>query len=435
MDSPNPTIDPRTAHAIAQGVGAALVRLLGPRLAPGAEAPFWIWLRPDRMIISIDPLAVKSIDQVLSPRFTHHLSTALAGRRVLATNSRGVYFQVAYWPARPAHALKSLALDLSQQPGPLAVPVGETKFGPLWLDLREVASALIGGSSGMGKTTLFHAWIQALLHGERAKLFLWDGKEDVEFSRYHGGKVYTSPSLPAVLEKLLAEVDARRQALRQAGCPSVEAFNQANPSTPYLPLVLFIDEAAFVPADCQATVKDLVARGRAAGVYPVLGTQRTSSEEVQGLVKANLVTRIAFHVPEWQDSRVVLGRVGAEKLPIIKGRLLMEWRGRLVQAQAYRVDLPQLESGQPSQADLSIFRRAAAEKDGKLSIPILVEWGMSEWTARQSLDRWTARGWLAWGEKRDRYLSPALRSQFSQTSQSSQSGSNRPQTGLKAAQT
>lgn len=395
----------RSILGVANLVGTTLQALLDNRLNPGVDQAFYIWLRPDRLIVSVDPMAVKSIDQVLSERFRHQLSTVLGGRRVVATNSRGIFYQISYWP-QPPKILKSEPLNLASQPSPLHVPIGMTRTGPLWLPVTELDSVLIGGSRGMGKSTLLHAWIQALLNGNVARLYLWDGKENAEFGRYASG-AFVDKSLEAVLDELQHEVLRRKEKLTASGYGSIAEYNERNP-LPIPPLVLIVDEAAFVPEKCQETIVDLVARGRAWGVYPVLATQRPGAEQVRGLVKTNLTTRIALPVPDVQASQIILGRPGAEKLARRPGLLLFERGAKLVRAQAFSVDKPMIETDQPTGAEMDLFQRAAQETEGKVTIQILEDWGVTRWRAKDMLNEWQEHGWLVTGDKGARFLAPAI---------------------------
>lgn len=193
----------------------------------------------------------------------------------------------------------------------------------------------------MGKTTLLHAWILALVTGEspeRVRLILYDGKDGIEFGRYAGLRhvealAHSGAELAGILGHLRGELVQRSRSLRQHGVRNVaELPVDARP--PYLVLVMDELASALETPGVDEALRDLVARGGAFGVLPVLATQRPESAAVSGFLKCNLATRIALPVPDVADSRVILGRAGAEKLPKVPGRILFVWRGRLVEAQS-----------------------------------------------------------------------------------------------------
>jgi hypothetical protein len=393
----------------------------------GERPVFYVMPRTDRLVLVVDPELVK-IGKVLSPSFRHDLSTRLSGRRVVATNSKGVFLQIAYEP-RKSTPLIAGELDLSAQPTPLHVPIGVTSNGPLWLALPDMDSVLVGGSRRMGKTRLLHSWIQSIIHGGFADLYLWDGKGNREFGRYG---IYPCVRVSEDLRELMTEINAeraRRQGiLKSAMATSVAEYNGFVDSALRMNvIVLVVDEVADVDDQDKAMLSEQAGRGGADGVYPVVATTYPESDRVQAFLKANLATRLCFPVPTHTESKVILNRTGAEKLPKTKGRLLLVWDARLVEAQAYQVHPPM--EGDPrisptlSRQDARIVQLSLNEAEGKLTIPLVLEWGgMSYHQARKLLEDWEARGWVEKDVNRGnaRVITPVLREIFSQTPQTPQ---------------
>jgi len=74
--------------------------------------------------------------------------------------------------------------------------------------------------------------------------------------------------------------------------------------------------------DVEAAVARLAQKARAAGIHVILATQRPSVDVITGMIKANFPTRMAFKVSQREDSKTILGRVGAQNL-LGKGDMLM----------------------------------------------------------------------------------------------------------------
>lgn len=307
----------------------------------------YAWPLAERVVLIINPMRVKNIDHLTSRRFEHHLATIMQGRRVVVTNHRGIFVQVAYWP-EPHRELATRQLDLSEQKTPLDVPIGMTARGALWLSLVEMDAVLIGGARRLGKTNLLHGWIAALVQGnastgaQHARLILFDGKGGVEFARYRGAPrcQVVEEKLSPALGELFVEMNRRFDTLRvkAAHVANLAEYNDGRGAGERIErIVLIVDELAYALQEpgVEDVLVDVIARGGAVGIHPVLATQRPSADVITPRLKGNLVTRIALPVPSRADSMVILDRAGAEQLPKKPGRLLITHRARLIEAQAF----------------------------------------------------------------------------------------------------
>lgn len=412
-----------------------LVRDETPTMMDTTEPLMYVWTRTDRVVLIVNPLRIKNLDALIKPRFQHHLATVLQGRRVVVTNHRGIFVQVGYYP-ETKRELQSRPLDLSEQLSPLHVPIGMTANGPLWLSLVEMDAVLIGGARRMGKTNLLHGWIAALSQGNAVRLILFDGKGGVEFARYanHARCQIITEVIASVIGELFAEMNKRFDILKQAGVPNLAEYNQGRGEGARLErIVLIIDELAYVLQEdvVEDVIVDVIARGGAVGIHPVLATQRPSSNVITPRLKGNLVTRIALPVPSRADSMVILDRTGAESITKTPGRLLIAHSARLIEAQAFDATsaltapithndgsyarTKSLMGPQLSDREMCLAQ-AALEQEGRFLIRDIAEaTGETLEYVNNVAKKWELRGWLTEvkrnerGHKIGREMTPALR--------------------------
>jgi len=319
---------------------------------------FYLWQRSNRIIVAFDPAAIK-LERV-NEGFIHDLSTRLEGRRVVRTNTRGLFLQVGLETPRVPIALDaSVALDFSQQTSAWHLPVGMTENGPLWIPLMGGISFLIGGSTGMGKTGEEHAWIQALLHGGKTLVYAWDGKHSIEFMRYADQPNFHLMLKAEEFEALQTLFAEREQQLARSGCVNIWDHNEHHPNDLILPVALFVDEAADLPDSVKILLKQMIRIYRYVGLYPIIATNQPTQAEM--FAKTNLSTRVAFRVPHHNDSVTMLGYKGAEALPDVLGRGLISWKGKLIEFQSFQVIYPpvsdavrQLVSAQAATVDVEM---------------------------------------------------------------------------------
>ena len=253
-----------------------------------------------------------------------------------------------------------------EQTGALPIILGKNISGdPVIADLAPMPHLLIAGTTGSGKSVGLNAMILSLLYRlgpDQVKLIMIDPKM-LELSVYDGiphllAPVVTEPKKAIrALKWAVEQMEDRYRMMSSLSVRNLAGYNDKvrgalakgkslgrrvqtgyDPDTgqpvyeeetlDYQPLpqiVVVVDELADLMMTAGKEVEFLIQRlaqkARAAGIHLILATQRPSVDVITGVIKANLPTRISFHVTSKIDSRTILGEGGAEQL-LGKGDML-----------------------------------------------------------------------------------------------------------------
>lgn len=197
--------------------------------------------------------------------------------------------------------------------------VGLTSTECIVEDLAKAPHLLVAGTTGSGKSNFLHTLIACLCSNKNTSLFLLDCKR-VEFSIYEKvANVYKDiDGAYYVTAYLLQEMDKRYKLMESYGVNNIKDLRKYEPDANYL--VFVVDELADLISDKEAK-KRIIPRllriaqlGRAAGIHLILATQRPDHTVINGTLKGNIPTRIAFNCASSFDSRVILDKTGAEYL-------------------------------------------------------------------------------------------------------------------------
>jgi S-DNA-T family DNA segregation ATPase FtsK/SpoIIIE len=186
----------------------------------------------------------------------------------------------------------------------------------------------------MGKSVGLNVIIASLINKKRPdelKLILIDPKR-VELTVYERiarpyiAKLYEdeesiitdTEKAQAALNAVIDIMEVRYTKLKDRNVRNIQEYNAvSNEKLPYY--VVIIDEYGDLIMQTKGTAMEnaicrIAQKARAVGIHMIISTQRPSTDIVTGRIKANFPTRIAFRTVTGTDSRVILDRIGAEKL-------------------------------------------------------------------------------------------------------------------------
>lgn len=237
--------------------------------------------------------------------------------------------------------------------GSMDVAVGRDINGKsLLVDLAKMPHTLVAGATGAGKSSGINSIITSLMMRntpDDIRMILIDPKR-VEMTQYERiphllTQPVTDPKKAAnALAWAVREMERRYELLEECRFRDIGGYNAAFEKGKVkakkgelgpdgeprqfkrLPHILIVvDELADLMMVAARDVEDSIVRigqkARAVGIHMVIATQRPSVDVITGLIKANVPARIAYAVSSMQDSRVILGSPGAERL-VGKGDML-----------------------------------------------------------------------------------------------------------------
>ena len=194
------------------------------------------------------------------------------------------------------------------------VHLGRDEYGqPVYVDLAE-RNMLLGGEPGAGKSSGLNLITAHGALSHDCKLILVDGKQ-VELGPWRGcADGFIGPSLKDAIDAFTEFQQIMNRRYTRLLATGRRKIERGDGEDVYL---VVIDEYAYYSAtvggkkdrdDFAALARDLIARGRAAGVILVLATQRPSHQIIDPSMRDLFSYRMAFRCTTDSSSDVVLGQ-------------------------------------------------------------------------------------------------------------------------------
>ncbi len=264
---------------------------------------------------------------------------------------------------RETVGLKSIlcSKEFNQDSKGLKIAMGKTLEGePYIADITKMPHMLVAGSTGTGKSVFLNALLTSLLFKyspEDLRMVLIDPKK-VELTVYRNlpnllikEPIKESKHAVNALKWLCQEMDRRYDFFSKVGCSNIDQYNELykkDTDPKMYRILLVIDEMADLMINSKdSSVEEYIVRiaqlARACGIHMVIATQRPTVKVITGLIKSNIIHRVAFTVKTNMDSRVILDEGGAEELLGI-GDMLYSNPNGLVRMQGAFIDIAEIKA-------------------------------------------------------------------------------------------
>ena len=423
----------------AQAIAGRLPRVLQQR---GLEAPFTEFLLTSAeglilFLAVLDVSQLRRLEAYIAPELLHHLSTDLRGLPVFLSNSSGLRYII---PLSPQPHMPKVVNFPGNESGQVLIGVnyaGEQIHLP-WAKLGHI---LVAGKTGSGKSVFLRLLaFQAIAEGAQLLLVDLDGASFqmlVNHPSLMAPIATNSQSAQQAIELALGECNHRTARYRQmTGYPeNLEEYNLLSVREGLEPLprlLVILDEFSALVTSFGGSkslfanqVAELGWRGRKFGIHLVFAAQ-DFTKQVVGRVRDQVNEVVCFRVRSSEAARAV-GCPDAVRIP--ESRPGLACTDRWGPVQTFYLEKQRFIQVGPqsllSDHEQYLAQRAMVEAEGKMSIPLLIGWGVPERKARTLVEAWELRGWLHQDPARQnaRYITPKFQEILS-SCQARQTGSN-----------
>jgi DNA segregation ATPase FtsK/SpoIIIE-like protein len=230
--------------------------------------------------------------------FRDTANASLAHLSIISTDP--LSFPAPEWPRPQGSLWDPLALGIDEDGKAVSIGLPERNL-------------LLGGEPGAGKSAALSIFIAAAALDPNVRLTLMDGKQ-VELAAWsNSAEHFVGPDMAGaieVLKDLCTEMDRRYSVLLAS------AQRKIAPGGQFGLHVVAIDELAFYirggskeeRTELTETLRDLISRGRAAGMIVIAATQKPSNDIIPTFVRDLFSFRMALRCTTPEASDTILGQ-------------------------------------------------------------------------------------------------------------------------------
>lgn len=259
----------------------------------------------------------------------------------------------------PLRALMHEPVTLARLVLGVAVDDQSGQLSPVTGDMSDLVHIAVGGSSGWGKSVFLRSLAYQMVVAQESPDLVAIDLEGVTLSPLANSPrllfplADNEPDARAVLEGVREELERRKRLYAEfPGVDSLATYN-ARTRDPLRPLIILCDEATALlgDSDVEDALRSVTLRARKYGVWAVLAGQDWKASSLDTAIRNQLSTRVQFKAMSAAQSRVLLGKSGAEEISV-QGRALAVLPGRdLIEIQAPLVTADMLAQAARSQGE------------------------------------------------------------------------------------